>query len=366
MRAGPRRLWSAPLARHLIIAVVALIGIVFFLSTQSPYRNGQLATMAYLAIAAGGLTALTGLSGQLSLGHGAFLAVGAYTTAVLLKDGTPPVPLAVVMLLATAATLVVGAVVGAAAARLHGPYVAGATLALAVAVPALARHLPGLGQEQGLHVLVPAVPPWFDNAVWQLTGTDVDPTSYVAYLGGIALVGTYLVLANLMHSRVGRMWRALRDDDVAAEIAGIRLGRARVLAFVVSAAAAGLAGSVLAMAVRVANPSGFPLDLSLALLTAVVLGGLGSLTGALLGSALLTFLPQAVTGWGTSAGMDDVAAAQLAPLAYGLIMIAVVLLAPAGVMGSLRRLRPRRRTPALDPSRRSRRPTSSQPEGETP
>lgn len=343
MRARLGRLWSVPLARHLVVGVIALVVVVFFLSSQSPYRNGELATMAYLAIAAGGLTVLTGLSGQLSLGHGAFLAVGAYTTAVLLKDGTPPFPLAVVMLVATLVTLVVGAVVGLAAARLHGPYVAGATLAFAVAVPALARYIHGLGQEQGLHVLVPDVPGWFDDAVWQLTGKDVDPTSYVAYLGGISLIITYILLANLMHSRVGRTWRALRDDDVAAEIAGIRLGRVRVLAFVVSTGAAGLAGSVMAMAVRVTNPSGFPLDLSLSLLSAVVLGGLSSLTGALLGSALLTFLPPAVSDWGVSAGLSDVASAQLAPLAYGLIMIAVVLLAPAGVMGTLRRLRPRRR-----------------------
>lgn len=352
MRAALQRLWSVPLARHLILAVVALIVIVFILSSQSPYRNGQLATMAYLATAAGGLTVLTGLSGQLSLGHGAFLAVGAYTTAVLLQDGTPPFPLAVVMLVSILATLVVGAVVGLAAARLHGPYVAGATLALAVAMPALARYIHGLGQEQGLHVLVPDVPTWFNDAVWQLTGKDVDSTSYVAYLGGIALVVSYLLLANLMHSRVGRAWRALRDDDVAAEIAGIRLGRVRVLAFVVSTAVAGLAGSVMAMVVRVTSPSGFTLDLSLSLLTAVVLGGLGSLTGALLGSALLTFLPQAVTGWGTSAGLGDVSAAQLAPLAYGLIMIAVILIAPAGVMGGLNRLRPLLRRTFTGPSSR--------------
>jgi branched-chain amino acid transport system permease protein len=338
-----RRLWAVPLVRHLLLGVVALVVVVFVLSSQTPYRNGQLATMAYLAMAAGGLTVLTGLSGQLSLGHGAFLAVGAYTTALMLKDGTPPVPLVGVMAASVLVTLVVGAVVGAAAARLHGPYVAGATLALAVAVPALARYLDGLGQEQGLHVLVPPVPGWFDDAVWQLTGTDVDPTSYIAYLGWIALILTYILLANLMHSRVGRSWRALRDDDVAAEIAGIGLGRARVLAFVVSTAACGLAGSVMAMAVRVTNPSGFPVDLSLALLSAVVLGGLGSLTGALLGAAMLTFLPQTVTDWGSSAGLGDVAAAQLAPLAYGVILIAVVLLAPAGVMGTLRRLRPRRR-----------------------
>ena len=108
----------------------------------------------------------------------------------------------------------------------------------------------------------------------------------------------FVLLANLSRSRVGRVWRAVRDDEVAAEIAGINLGRARVLAFVVSTAAAGLAGAVMAMAVRLTAPSGFTLVLSLTLLTAVVLGGLGSLLGALIGAALLTFLPQVVTNLG--------------------------------------------------------------------
>ena len=335
--------WRVPLLRHVVLGVLALVVMLFVLSSLSPFRDAQLATMAYLAIAAGGLTLLTGFSGQLSLGHGAFLAVGAYTTAVFLKDGDPPFPLIGVLAASVLVTVVVGAVVGVAAARLSGPYVAGATLALAVAVPALASYIGGLGQEQGLHVRVPDVPQWFDDTVWQITGHDVDPTSYVAYLGWIALVVAYILLANLMRSRAGRSWRALSGDDVAAELAGIRLGRSRVIAFVVSTAAAGLAGALMALAVRVTAPSGFTVDLSVTLLSAVVLGGLGTLSGALIGSALLTFLPQAVTSWGTSAGLSDVRAAELAPVAYGLIMMAVVLLAPAGIVGSLRRVWWRRR-----------------------
>lgn len=339
-----RRLWSVPLVRHGLIGLVALVVVLFVLSSLSPFRTAQAATMAYLAIAAGGLTLLTGLSGQLSLGHGAFLAVGAYTTALQLKDGPAAYPLLVVLLVAVAVTVVVGAVVGIAAARLKGPYVAGATLALAVAVPAFAQYLGGLGQEQGLNVITPDPPGWLDDAVWELTGVGVTtPTSYVAHVGWIALIVSYVLIANLLRSRSGRRWQALRDNDVAAEIAGIRLGSARVLAFVISTAAAGLAGGVMALAVRVAAPSGFGLDLSLLLLGAIVLGGLGSLSGALLGSALLTFLPQAVTSWGTSGGLSDQSAAELAPLAYGLIMIVVVLLAPAGVVGTLRHVCQRRR-----------------------
>jgi branched-chain amino acid transport system permease protein len=130
----------------------------------------------------------------------------------------------------------------------------------------------------------------------------------------------------------------VRDDEVAAELAGINLGRARVTAFVVSAGCAGLAGGLMALSARLAAPSGFSLTLSLLLLSAVVLGGLGSLVGALVGAALLTFLPQVVTEAGVGAGLSDVQAAQLAPLIYGLVTVLVVLLAPTGLAGGLRKL----------------------------
>jgi branched-chain amino acid transport system permease protein len=139
-----------------------------------------------------------------------------------------------------------------------------------------------------------------------------------------------------MRSRIGRTWRAVRDQEVAAELAGINLGAWRVLAFVVSAAAAGLAGGVLALVVRLAAPSGFSLVLSLSLLTAIVLGGLGSLLGALLGSALLVFLPPFVTDLGGSFGLDNTKAAQIAPFVYGVVLIVAMIFAPAGFVGTVR------------------------------
>ncbi|WP_166028691.1 branched-chain amino acid ABC transporter permease [Streptomyces chilikensis] len=343
-RGGPRRRWrSSVLPRHLSLAVLGLLAVTVVMETTGSFANSQLASMAYLGIAAGGLTVLTGLNGQLSLGHGAFMAVGAYTTALFLDGEPPALPLPVVLAAATLVTLLVGAVVGVAAARLHGPYIAGATLALAVAVPGVVLHFERLGGEQGLGVRMPETPVWVLDAAYFVTGSELDPTKYVAYIGWAALVVTYVLLANLMRGRVGRTWRAVRDDEVAAEIAGIHLGRARVLAFVVSTACAGLAGAVMAMAVRITAPSGFSLTLSLTLLSAVVLGGLGSLTGALIGSALLTFLPHLVTGLGTDAGLTDVRAAELAPAVYGLTMILVILVAPAGITGTLRNLWRRRR-----------------------
>lgn len=331
------RISSSTLLRHLLFALLGLVIVILVLESTDQFRNAQFASMAYLGIAAGGLTVLTGLNGQLSLGHGAFMAIGAYTTALFFQDSEPPLPVVGVLIVATVVTLIVGAAVGVAAARLHGPYIAGATLALAIAVPGIALFFSDtLGGEQGLNVLVPDIPDWFANVVFFITANEVSTSKYIGYIGWLCLLATFVLLANLSRSRVGRVWRAVRDDEVAAEIAGINLGRARVLAFVVSAACAGLAGAVMAMAVRITAPSGFSLTLSLTLLTAVVLGGLGSLLGALIGAALLTFLPQVVTGVGQDAGLSDLQAAALAPLVYGLTMVLVILLAPAGIVGSIR------------------------------
>lgn len=338
------------LARHLAVALLGLVVVVLVVESVSDYRNTQLASMAYLGIAAGGLTVLTGLNGQLSLGHGALMAIGAYTSALLLPDNESSLPLSVVVGAAVLVTLAVGAAVGLAAARLHGPYLAGATLALAVAVPGIALYFKEtLGGEQGLRVVMPDIPVWVLDAVFFVTGQDLTRSRFTAYVGWLTLIVVFVLLANLGAGRTGRRWRAVRDDEVAAELAGIELGRARVSAFMVSAAAAGAAGAILAFTVKLAAPSAFTLTLSLTLLAAIVLGGLGSLAGALIGAALLTFLPSVVTDVGTDAGLSDIQAAELAPLVYGLVMVAVILLAPAGIVGSLRgallRARARRRTP---------------------
>jgi branched-chain amino acid transport system permease protein len=348
-----RRLPRSTFGRHALIVVVALVAVVLVLELTSPFRNSQFATMSYYAIAAAGLTVLTGLNGQISLGHGALMAVGAYTTGLLLGDDGTGLPLLLVMLIAAVVTALVGAVVGAAAARLHGPYLAGATLALAVAVPGLAIYFDHtLGGEQGLPVASPDVPDWFADAVYFLSANETPTAKYLAYLGWGTLLLVLLLLANLMAGRTGRVWRAVRDDEVAAELAGIRLGRVRVLAFVVSAVCAGLAGSVLGIVVRLAAPSGFTIVLSLGLLTAVVVGGLGSLVGALLGSALLVFLPPAVTNIGIGAGLDGTQAAQLAPFVYGVVLVLVILLAPSGAVGVVKKIWNRSRTNRREPSTR--------------
>lgn len=345
-----RRLLASPLLRRALASLAVLVVAVFAIDLLSGYRQGQVASVAYFAVAAGGLTLLIGVNGQLSLGHGAFMAIGAYTTALLLQEGRE-LPILVLLVAAVLVTMLVGLVVGIAAARLHGPYVAGATLALAIAVPSLAIHFrDGLGGEPGLRVPTPDVPRVADDAIFFLTGTDVEPTQWLATVSVTCLVLTFFLLRNLSQSRVGRRWRAVRDDPVAAQLAGIDLGRNRVLCFVVSAACAGLAGGLMALVTRIAAPSGFTLTLSLSLLMAVVLGGLGTLTGALLGAVLLTLLPTVVTNLGSGAGLSDLQSAELAPLVLGLTTMVVILLAPSGLVGSLLRLRARTGTTRPTPS----------------
>ncbi|WP_369255551.1 branched-chain amino acid ABC transporter permease [Geodermatophilus amargosae] len=324
------------LLRHLLVLLICAVGAVILLEVTDLGFNAQIGYVAFYAIAAGGLTLLTGLNGQISLGHGALMAVGAYTTALLL-DADEPLPLIVIFLAAIALTAVVGAIVGVAAARLHGPYLAGATLALAVGLPGLTLFYSDLlGGEQGLTVSSPDRPDWFVEGIRALSGNSASGVKWIAYIAVACLLITYFLLANLMRSRVGRTWRAVRDQEVAAELAGINLGTWRVLAFLVSAAAAGLAGAVLALVVRLTAPTAFTIVLSLSLLTAIVIGGLGSLLGALIGSALLVFLPRTLRDAGESLNMDAAQAAEISYVVYGVILVLVMLFAPAGLVGSIR------------------------------
>ena len=152
-------LLKSTLVRHLGLMLLAFAGIALLLETVSPFRGSQIGELSYFVPAVAGLTVLTGLNGQISLGHGALMAVGAYTTAVLLEQESP-LPFALIIVIAVTLTALVGAVVGAAAARLHGPYLAGATLGLAVGLPGLALYFEEtLGGEQGLRVAPPKPSP---------------------------------------------------------------------------------------------------------------------------------------------------------------------------------------------------------------
>jgi branched-chain amino acid transport system permease protein len=325
------------LAKHLLLVLLAFVGIVLLVESVGDFRVSQLATMAYYVPAVAGLTLLTGINGQISLGHGALMAVGAYSTAVLLEH-YEGIPFTLVLLVAVVVTSLVGVLVGAAASRLHGPYLAGATLAFAVGLPGLAIYFEEeLGGEEGLRVRnLPEAPAFVQDAFFFVTGNDLTPGKYRAYLAWFFALLVLFLLSNLVRSRYGRMWRAVRDDEVAAELAGIDLSKARILAFVVSAACAGVAGSLLAVITRLVAPTSFTIVLSIFLLVAIVVGGLGSLTGAVLGSALLVFFIPFVTDRAVGLGLSDTQAANAAPLVFGVFLVVIMLAAPQGVVGTIR------------------------------
>lgn len=333
---GSRLTPGSTLLKHALLMLLAFVGILVLLETVDPFRGSQLAAMAYFVPAVAGLTVLTGINGQISLGHGALMACGAYTTALLLER-EEPLAFPLVVLAAVLVTSLVGLLVGAAASRLHGPYLAGATLAFAVGLPGLALYFEEeLGGEQGLGVSPPRPGGAAESFFFFLTGNDLSTAKYVGYLGWTCALLVLLLLSNLVRSRYGRIWRAVRDDEVAAELAGINLGRARVLAFVVSAACAGVGGALLAVVTRLAAPTSFTLVLSIFLLVAIVVGGLGSLLGAVIGSALLVFLIPLVTNVGLDLGLSGTQAANVAPLVFGLFLIIVMLAAPQGLVGTIR------------------------------
>jgi branched-chain amino acid transport system permease protein len=315
------------LARHAGLAIVAGVVLVALSTKLDSYRQYQLAEVAATVVAVAGLTVLIGISGQISIGHGAFMFIGGYATALIVMH--LHWNLALVILASAVTAGVAGAIMGAAAARLRGPYLAGATLMLAVALPAVAFQWQGLfGGDQGLDFAVS--PPGFLGANFQLP-------EWQAWLCTVCALIVMVLLANVLHSRVGRNWRALRDNDTAAALAGLNIALLRVRAFVVSAACAGVGGSLLATTMLNVTPGAFTLALSIQLLTAVVLGGLGSLAGAIWGGIILVLVPPFLTNFASSHGLS--AASASVPIAgYGLVLILVMLLFPSGVQGGVRRL----------------------------
>src|SRR6266566_5224962 len=283
------------LLRHLVAAVVAG-AVIWAASVQlNAFRDFQMAEIAVYVVAIAGLSVLIGLSGQISLGNGAFMAVGAYTTALLTMHLAWP--LWAVLPASAAVAAAGGAVVGLAAARLHGPYLAGATLMLAVALPSLANQFPGVfGGDQGLSVTVTAP---------AALGATFPQTRWLAWV---------------------------------CALAALNVAWLRVLAFIVSAACAGLAGAMLAVTTSLVSPGSFTLSLSIALLAGAVLGGLGTLTGALWGALVIVLVPTYVTDVATSHGLSGGVAANIPIAAYGVVLIVVMLVFPYGIQGGLRRL----------------------------
>jgi branched-chain amino acid transport system permease protein len=327
----PAALGRSTFLRNAVLAVIAIVVLLALTETLSDYRNTQLAVIAYTLCAVAGLTILTGLSGQISLGNGAFMFVGAYTVALLLKHhpSTDNPELILVLLAAVLVAALVGGLVGIAAARLRGPYLAGVTLALAIGLPVLPdySHLQSkLGGHSGLTFLTPNSPGGMDIERWQ------------AWMCCIAAVLVVFLLANLASSRVGRAFKAVRDDEIAASLAGMSVAKVQILAFVVSAGSAGLAGGLYALINENVSPSTFTLSISLGLLAAAVFGGLGSLAGAVYGAILISLLPQWSNDLSNTLSLSTNVVNNLPLVVYGAALIVAMLVFPFGLQGLLRRL----------------------------
>jgi len=322
------------LLRHTLFALVGFGLLYLLIQTLSDYRNTQLAPIALTTCAAAGLTLLVGLSGQISLGNGAFMFVGAYTTALLLEHWHTAhgnLQLIAVFAASIVVSALFGGVVGIAGARLRGPYLAGATLALAIGLPQIVnyQHLSDkLGGNNGVVVIAPNPPSGFDIYRWR------------SVLCCASAVIVLWFLANVSRSRIGRSLRAVRDDEIAASLSGLSVPRLQVLAFVISAGCAGLAGGLLAIVSLVAGPGAFPLALSLGLLAAVVFGGLGSLAGAVYGSIVVTLLPQWSLDISDALNIHSDKITNNIPLVvYGVVLAVAMLAVPNGVQGAVLRLR---------------------------
>ncbi len=313
--------------RHALFFIplaLALLAVTYLLDA---FTNYNIAGVAIFAIAAAGLTVLTGINGQLSLGHGALMAVGAYTTSLLLK-AQPEFPFLLTLLAAIVSTALTGGIIGLAAARLRGPYLAGATLALAVGLPQLAIHFGSLlGGNQGINVTPPTAP--------AALGGDFPQERWLAWIAIVATLITLFFLANLVRGATGRTLRAVHDNETAARLAGIDVARVQVLAFVISAACAGLAGSLFAYWVGITAPTGFGLQLSLQLLSAIVIGGLGSLTGAVWGAIILVYLPILTSGLAGNLNLSSDITNNLPLAVYGAVLVFAMLVLPRGIQGTV-------------------------------
>ncbi len=319
-----------------LLTVLALGG-TFLLD---PYRNFQLATIAATFCAVAGLTVLVGSSGQLSLGQAAMMAVGGYGYALTANtltdagvDGLARFLLA--MMGGTLTSGLLGLLLGLAAARLRGPYLAGLTLAITIAIAPVTTFFSGVfNGDAGLQTSYDGVPP--------MLATLIVVEQWQAWIAIVVAGVVVTALACLSRSGIGLHMRATRDDETAARLSGIRTGRIKVIAFVASSVTAGAGGAVACFITQAVSPGAYTLAFSLLLVVAAVVGGLGSIGGAAIGSALIVLLPWAVT-LTTEALPPELAqrlSGNLPVLLFGVLLIVVMATAPRGLAG----LRFRRRT----------------------
>ena len=309
----------------------------------SDFRAQQFAYVGIYFIALLGLNVLTGYTGQISLGHGAFMAIGGYTTAILiseqgLKIGSHTfasdmkdvwtIPLAGLV------AGIVGFLFGFPALRLTGLYLALATFAVAVAMPGLIKYErfeAFTGGGGGINLFgIPGLTGALEGVTIPVLDSTITFNEWLYYLCWTTALIMFALAWVLLRGKIGRSFRAVRDSELAAASSGVNLATYKTLAFGISAFYAGIAGSLLAIATTFVNPDTYPITLSIFLLVGVVVGGLGSLWPLVFGAIFIQFLPL----WA-----QEVSKAQGAPaVVYGVILILVMLVLPGGAGGLIRRL----------------------------
>ena len=316
----------------LVALLAAACALPFFVSN---YRTFQFTLVMIYSIALLGLNILTGFNGQISLGHGAFYAIGAYCTAILMdKFG---VPYWATLPAAGAVCLIVGFLFGLPALRLEGLYLALATFALGVSLPQLLKyhHLEDItGGVQGIVISKPAPPAFLVEL-----GLPLNADRWLYYFCLLVMLVMFALAWNLLRGRIGRAMVAIRDQHVAAEAMGVNTAMVKSLAFGVSAMYTGIAGALGAIAIQFVAPDSFNIFLSITFLVGIVVGGLASIPGAIYGALFIQFVPNIA---------DDISKA--APWAiFGLFLIGFVYAMPAGVAGAIRmalaRLQRKRQNP---------------------
>jgi branched-chain amino acid transport system permease protein len=299
-------------ALGVLVVVAAAATLPIFVSN---FRLFQFTQVAIYAIALLGLNMLTGYNGQISLGHGAFYALGAYTSAIMIDRWSVPYPLTVVA--AGVLCLVVGFLFGIPALRLEGLYLALATFALALAVPQILKYFEHwTGGSQGIVLSKPDAP-------W---GLKLTPDQWLYFFTLAVLVVLFVLAQNLLAGRTGRAIVAIRDNPIAAQAMGVNTALYKSLTFGVSAAYTGVAGALSAFVIAFVAPDAFNVFLSITLLVGIVVGGLASISGAVYGALFVQFVPN----WA-----QDISKA--APWAiYGVFLILFMYVMPRGIAGALR------------------------------
>jgi branched-chain amino acid transport system permease protein len=304
--------------KGLFLAVAAVVLLAPF--ALSGYHLFQLAQTLTLAIGVLGLNLLVGYNGQISLGHGAFYAIGAYATAILMDQFGWPYWTTIPM--AGAVCLVFGCLFGLPALRLEGHYLALATFALALVMPQLLKYKAleeWTGGVQGIVLTKPSAP----------FGLPLSDDAWLYYFTLAIAAIMFLAARNILIGRIGRAMVAIRDQPVAASAMGVNTAYYKTMTFGVSGLFTGVAGSLSAIGIQFVAPDSYGIFVSISFLVAVIVGGVGTVSGALIGAVFIQFVPN----------LAD-AISKSAPWAvYGVFLIASVYLMPTGAVGLLKLLR---------------------------